>query len=57
MSKLKTHFEQIPISAVKKIAEKEAAGKHDAKSDDLIIEHPRQKMEPYGVRTNSQTGD
>ncbi|HET7442659.1 MAG TPA: hypothetical protein VFJ47_15255 [Terriglobales bacterium] len=60
MAKSKTHFDQIPISAVKKIAEiaeKEAVGKHDIKNEDPIFEHPRRKMEPYSVRTNSQAGD
>ena len=50
--KPKTHFEQIPVEAVKKIANDYPKSK-ETKTDDFTVEHPLQKTEPYSVRTPS----
>lgn len=62
MAKLKTHFEQIPLEVVKKIAEEEArreAARKDAaqteetRSNNVEFESITTKTEPYSIRVTS----
>jgi hypothetical protein len=53
MEKAKTHFEQIPIEIVKKIAE-EVDTEKNIKSDNVTDESPSAKTEPYSVSTGMQ---
>jgi hypothetical protein len=48
----KTHFEQVPVSAIKKLLEKDqsASGKVSLTADNLTVERPANKTEPYSVR-------
>lgn len=50
MPKSKTHFEQIPVDVVKRIAEKDPAPREEV--DKAIAETPPKKTEPYFVRSN-----
>lgn len=45
-----THFEQIPIEVVKKIAEVDAPTERKTESRNLFFEPPSSKVEPYSVR-------
>jgi hypothetical protein len=45
--KPETHFEQIPIDVVKKIADREESKKKTAGSDNLIYDEMSMKTEPY----------
>lgn len=51
MTKTKTHFEQVPLHAIKKIAEKDEAtsGKAPLLPDNLTVERPSHKTESYSV--------
>ena len=49
MRKVKTHFEQIPIEIVKKIAEEEESDQKEIKSPNVVVETPATKTEPYSV--------
>ena len=49
MRKVKTHFEQIPIEIVKKIAEQEESDQKEIKSPNPLVERPTAKTEPYSV--------
>ena len=49
MRKVKTHFEQIPIEIVKKIAEQEESEEKEIKSANVVVETPATKTEPYSV--------
>lgn len=49
MRKVKTHFEQIPIEIVKKIAEEEESDEKEIKSPNVVVETPATKTEPYSV--------
>jgi hypothetical protein len=53
MLKPKTHFEQIPVKAVKKIAEKDLAEKEIEKNKPTLDIAPK-KLQPYfvGVKSN-----
>jgi hypothetical protein len=45
-----THFEQIPIEVVKKIAEVDAPKERKTEPENLFFEPPSSKVEPYSVR-------
>lgn len=47
MLKAKTHFEQIPVEVVKKIVEQKES--QDQEMDNIKVERPTAKTEPYGV--------
>jgi hypothetical protein len=49
MRKVKTHFEQIPIEIVKKIAEQEESDQKEIKSPTVVVETPATKTEPYSI--------
>ena len=58
MSKVKTHFEQVPVELVKKIAvedreaeREEELDEKDTRSPNLVVETPATKTEPYSVST------
>jgi hypothetical protein len=47
--KPKTHFEQIPVEVAKKIAEVEVLKKKESTKDDVIVQTPASKTEPYSI--------
>jgi len=49
MRKATTHFEQIPIEIVKKIAEEEESDEKEIKSPNVVVETPATKTEPYSI--------
>jgi hypothetical protein len=49
MRKVKTHFEQIPIEIVKKIAEEEESDEKEIKTPNVVVETPATKTEPYSI--------
>lgn len=56
MRKVKTHFEQVPVAVVKKIAVEEQEAEREQESDEketrspnLVVETPATKTEPYSV--------
>ena len=49
MRKVKTHFEQISIEIVKKIAEQEESDQKEIKSPNVVVETPATKTEPYSI--------
>jgi len=49
MRKIKTHFEQVPIEMVKKIAEEEETDEKEIKNPNVVVETPASKTEPYSV--------
>ena len=51
MRKSKTYFEQIPVEVVKKIVE-ELPEKEEIGNDNVIVETPSRKAEPYFVGTH-----
>jgi hypothetical protein len=53
MGKAKTHFEQIPVALVKKIAQPLIAKKKKAALDGVIAEGPARKTHPYSIRPHS----
>jgi hypothetical protein len=46
MRKVRTHFEQIPIETVKRIAEKEESDQKEITISNVIVETPATKTEP-----------
>lgn len=56
MAKSRTHFEQIPVEAVKKIIEELSREKPDTEDDNRRVERAHQKLEPYSV-TNLHFGN
>jgi hypothetical protein len=55
MPRAKTHFEQIPVEVVKKIAEEEFP---ETKDDNVILKIPAKKAEPHtlGLRLRCRNG-
>jgi hypothetical protein len=53
MEKAKTHFEQIPVEIVKKIAD-EVDTEKKIRSDNVAIETPATKTEPYSASAGVQ---
>jgi hypothetical protein len=53
MEKAKTHFEQIPVEIVKKIAH-EVESEKKIKSDNVTVEIPSAKTEPYSASAGVQ---
>ena len=55
MRKAKTHFEQVPVELVKKIAEEiveaEELDENEIDTPNLEVETPATKTEPYSVST------
>ena len=49
MRKMKTHFEQIPVEMVKKIATEKESDQKEITSPNVIVETPATKTEPYSV--------
>jgi hypothetical protein len=45
----KTHFEQIPVELVKKIADPEVPTKKIIRDDNLIVRTPVRKTQPYSI--------
>jgi len=50
MRRAKTHFEQIPVEVVKKIAEEEFPEKKEIRDNSVILKIPAKKTETYAVR-------
>jgi hypothetical protein len=48
MQKAKTHFEQIPVAIVKRIAEV-TQQKEESGNGNVVVETPSAKTEPYSV--------
>ena len=48
-----THFQQIPIEVVKKIAEVDAPVERKTEAANLFFEPASSKVEPYSVRAES----
>jgi hypothetical protein len=53
MEKAKTHFEQIPVAIVKKIAEV-TEEKKESGTGDVVVETPAAKTEPYSISAGVQ---
>jgi hypothetical protein len=53
MEKAKTHFEQIPVAIVKKIAEVPEK-EEESGNGDVIVETPSAKTEPYSISAGVQ---
>ncbi len=53
MGKAKTHFEQIPVEIVKKIAD-EVVTEKKIRSDNVTIDTPATKTEPYSASAGVQ---
>ena len=53
MEKAKTHFEQIPVAVVKKIAEV-TEKKEESGNSNVVVETPSAKTEPYSVSASVQ---
>ena len=50
MRKVKTHFEQVPVEVVKKIAEEEQEpDEKESTSPNVVVETPAMKTDPYSV--------
>jgi hypothetical protein len=50
MRKVKTHFEQVPVEVVKKIAEQEQeSDQKESTSPNVVIETPAMKSDPHSV--------
>lgn len=49
MRKVKTHFEQIPVEIVKKIAEEEESDEKEIEPPNVVVETPATKTEPYSI--------
>jgi hypothetical protein len=49
----RTHFEQIPLEVVKKIALVESPDEQRIGPDNLVLEPASQKTEPYSVRAEA----
>jgi len=49
MKKPSTHFDQIPIEVVKKIADQDAPKKENGGRANLIVEPASSKTEPYST--------
>jgi hypothetical protein len=58
MRRAKTHFEQIPVEVVKKIAEEEFPEKKEIRDNSVILEIPAKKAETYavGIRLRCREG-
>ena len=52
MRKIQTYFEQLPVESVKKIA-----GVTTLKGDEIVVEPPYPKTEPYSVPADSLKRD
>jgi len=51
--KLRTHFEQIPVEVVKKVAEAYVSKNEEAGTDDVIVESTSTKSRPGRVPARS----
>ena len=49
MKKPGTHFDQIPIDDVKKIADRDTPKKENGGRDNVIVEPASSKTEPYSI--------
>jgi hypothetical protein len=49
MKKPRTHFDQIPIEEVKKIADPDVPKKESGGKSHVIVEPASSKTEPYGI--------
>jgi hypothetical protein len=51
--KVKTHFEQIPVETVRKIADEleEQSDQKETTFPNVVVERPNTKTEPYSVST------
>jgi hypothetical protein len=54
MPKSKTHFEQIPVKAVKQIVAPGGAKTETAAPGNLIVERVPKKAEPYSMRPRAR---
>jgi hypothetical protein len=53
MNKPGTHFDQIPIEVVKKIADRDTPKKDNSGRDNVIVEPASSKTEPYSMGPES----
>jgi hypothetical protein len=53
MKKSSTHFDQIPIEVVKKIADRDAPKKENGGKGNVIVEPASSKTEPYSMSPGS----
>ena len=53
MRKPRTHFEQIPVAVVKKVAEADTSKDEEAGTDDVIVESTSTKSRPGRVPARS----
>ena len=53
MRRAKTHFEQIPVALVKKIAEEAFPEVKEIRNDNVILKVPAKKTEPHASRAHS----
>jgi len=53
VQKLRTHFEQIPVEVVKKVAEADVSKDEEAGTDDVIVESTPTKSRPVRVPARS----
>ncbi len=49
MKKQTTHFDQIPVEEVKKIADREAPSKESGDKGNVVVEPASRKTEPYSI--------
>jgi hypothetical protein len=54
MRTAKTHFEQIPVELVKKIAEEGFPEVKEIRNDNVILKVPAKKTEPHASRAHSR---
>jgi len=54
MRRAKTHFEQIPVALVKKIAEEAFPEVKEIRNDNVILKVPAKKTEPHASRAHSR---
>ena len=54
MRRAKTHFEQIPVEVVKKIAQEAFPEVKEIRNDNVILKVPAKKTEPHARGTHSR---
>ena len=54
MRRAKTHFEQIPVELVKKIAEEAFPEVKEIRNNDVVLKIPAKKTEPHASRAHSR---
>jgi hypothetical protein len=54
MRRAKTHFEQIPVAVVKKIAEEAFPEVKEVRNNNVVLKVPAKKTEPRATREHSR---